>query len=259
MFVTISARTAAASVAACHSGTMQAMPRPPRAAGRRLRLRRRRPDRPARAARLAARRGLRLPRRHRALSLRRAHARTSCRSSRRDRRPPARARRQAARGRLQRGQLGGARAARASTSPHDGAGRRRDRRASRRPPSSPSPAAAPAGSACWRRPATVASGAYERAVRGADPHVHLESVACPDLAPIIQGGFPFDERVVETVRAYCAPLREAEVDTRDPRLHPLPAGRADAPADARARRDAGHLGRRRRRGASSARWRRAGC
>jgi len=62
-------------------------------------------------------------------------------------------------------------------------------------------------------PATVASGAYERAVYGADPHVHLESVACPDLAPIIQGGFPFDEQVVETVRGYCAPLREAQVDT----------------------------------------------
>ncbi len=62
-------------------------------------------------------------------------------------------------------------------------------------------------------PATVASGAYERAVRTADPHVHLESVACPDLAPIIQGGFPFDEHVVDTVREYCAPLRAAEVDT----------------------------------------------
>jgi glutamate racemase len=62
-------------------------------------------------------------------------------------------------------------------------------------------------------PATVASGAYERAVYGADPHVHLESVACADLAPIIQGGFPFDEEVVETVRSYCVPLREAQVDT----------------------------------------------
>ena len=61
-------------------------------------------------------------------------------------------------------------------------------------------------------PATVDSGAYERAVADADPHVHLESVACPDLAPIIQSGFPFDEEVVETVRAYCAPLRAAEVD-----------------------------------------------
>jgi glutamate racemase len=62
-------------------------------------------------------------------------------------------------------------------------------------------------------PATVASGAYERAVRAADPHVHLEGVPCPDLAPIIQGGFPFDEHVVQTVRSYCAPLSAAEVDT----------------------------------------------
>jgi glutamate racemase len=62
-------------------------------------------------------------------------------------------------------------------------------------------------------PATVASGAYERAVAAADPHVHLESVACPDLAPIIQGGFPFNDDVVETVRSYCTPLREAQVDT----------------------------------------------
>jgi glutamate racemase len=61
--------------------------------------------------------------------------------------------------------------------------------------------------------ATVANGGYERVIRAADPHVHLESVACPDLAPIIQAGFPFDEAVVETVRAYCAPLRAAGVDT----------------------------------------------
>ncbi len=62
-------------------------------------------------------------------------------------------------------------------------------------------------------PATVASGAYESAVRAADRHVHVEAVACPDLAPIIQGGFQFDEAVVETVRGYCAPLRGAGVDT----------------------------------------------
>src|SRR3954449_2051585 len=53
-------------------------------------------------------------------------------------------------------------------------------------------------------PTTVASGAYERAVHAADPHVELMSVSCPDLAPIIQGDLPFDRRVVETVRAYCA-------------------------------------------------------
>jgi glutamate racemase len=62
-------------------------------------------------------------------------------------------------------------------------------------------------------PATVASRAYERTVLAADPHVHLESVACPDLASVIEAGFPFDEDLVETVRGYCAPLRAAEVDT----------------------------------------------
>lgn len=62
-------------------------------------------------------------------------------------------------------------------------------------------------------PATVASRAYERVVLAADPHVHLETVACPDLAPMIEGGFPFDEHVVDTVRGYCRPLREADVDT----------------------------------------------
>jgi glutamate racemase len=62
-------------------------------------------------------------------------------------------------------------------------------------------------------PTTVASGAYERTVRAADPHVVLESVACPDLASIIEAGFPFDEQLMETVRGYCAPLRAAQVDT----------------------------------------------
>ena len=62
-------------------------------------------------------------------------------------------------------------------------------------------------------PATVASGAYERAVLAADPHVTLVSVECPDLAPIIQGGSPFDQHILDTVRGYCEPLRDAGVDT----------------------------------------------
>ncbi len=62
-------------------------------------------------------------------------------------------------------------------------------------------------------PRTVASGAYEDAVAAVDLHVSLTSVPCPDLAPIIQGGFPFDGRVVDTVRGYVAPLKEARVDT----------------------------------------------
>jgi glutamate racemase len=62
-------------------------------------------------------------------------------------------------------------------------------------------------------PATVASGSYAEAIAGADPFVELTSVACPDLTAIIEGGFPFDDRVVDTVRRYCEPLREAEIDT----------------------------------------------
>ncbi len=61
--------------------------------------------------------------------------------------------------------------------------------------------------------ATVRTRAYEEAVKRVDSYVQLTSVPCPDLAPIIQGGFPFDEKVVETAKAYCAPLREAGVDT----------------------------------------------
>jgi glutamate racemase len=62
-------------------------------------------------------------------------------------------------------------------------------------------------------PATVASGSYAEAIAATDPFVELTSVACPDLTAIIEGGFPFDARVVDTVRRYCEPLREAEIDT----------------------------------------------
>jgi glutamate racemase len=62
-------------------------------------------------------------------------------------------------------------------------------------------------------PATVASRAYEDAVHAADPHVSLTSVSCPDLAPIIQAGDPFDDHVLGVVKSYCEPLKEAAVDT----------------------------------------------
>jgi glutamate racemase len=62
-------------------------------------------------------------------------------------------------------------------------------------------------------PTTVSSRAYERAVQAVDPHVTLTAVPCPTLAPIIQAGEQFDERVVSSVREACAPLKAAEVDT----------------------------------------------
>ncbi len=60
---------------------------------------------------------------------------------------------------------------------------------------------------------TVASGAYERALHQADPHLRVTSVASPELAPLIQSGATFEPAVVDTVREYCAPLRAAGVDT----------------------------------------------
>jgi glutamate racemase len=62
-------------------------------------------------------------------------------------------------------------------------------------------------------PITVRSRAYDEAIAAVDPYVELTSVPAPDLAPIIQGGFPFDDEVVQTVKAYCAPLRAKQVDT----------------------------------------------
>jgi glutamate racemase len=62
-------------------------------------------------------------------------------------------------------------------------------------------------------PTTVASGAYDEAIRAIDPHVTLHAVPCPGLAAIIQAGEQFDERAVASVRQVCAPLREAGVDT----------------------------------------------
>ena len=62
-------------------------------------------------------------------------------------------------------------------------------------------------------PATVSSGAYHRALEAQGRPLTVTEVAAPDLAPIIQQGFPFDQSVMDTVRGYCEPLKEADVDT----------------------------------------------
>jgi glutamate racemase len=61
--------------------------------------------------------------------------------------------------------------------------------------------------------ATVASGAYERAIAAADPFVTVTGVACPRLVPLIERGSPFDAQIVDAVRHYTRALRDAEVDT----------------------------------------------
>ena len=61
-------------------------------------------------------------------------------------------------------------------------------------------------------PATVATGAYADAIAAIDPFVEVVSVPCGDLAMRIEEA-TIDEPLVEQVRGYCAPLREAGVDT----------------------------------------------
>ena len=62
-------------------------------------------------------------------------------------------------------------------------------------------------------PATVRSGSYLRALAAQQRALTVTEVEAPDLAAVIQRGFPFSESVVEMVRSYCEPLKRAEVDT----------------------------------------------
>ena len=62
-------------------------------------------------------------------------------------------------------------------------------------------------------PATVRSGSYLRALSDQHRALTVTEVEAPDLAAVIQRGFPFDQSVVEMVRSYCEPLKRAEVDT----------------------------------------------
>jgi glutamate racemase len=62
-------------------------------------------------------------------------------------------------------------------------------------------------------PATVRSGSYLRALSGQHRALTVTEVEAPDLAAVIQRGFPFSDSVVDMVRSYCEPLQNAEVDT----------------------------------------------
>jgi glutamate racemase len=62
-------------------------------------------------------------------------------------------------------------------------------------------------------PNTVESGAYRRALEAQGRKLAVTEVEAPDLAPFIQDGSPFDAGTVAMARAYCAPLKQAGVDT----------------------------------------------
>ncbi len=62
-------------------------------------------------------------------------------------------------------------------------------------------------------PNTVESGSSRRALEAQGRPLEVTEVEAPDLAPFIQDGSPFDAGVVEMARSYCAPLKQAGVDT----------------------------------------------
>lgn len=61
--------------------------------------------------------------------------------------------------------------------------------------------------------ATVASGAYERAIHALDPKVKVFSEACPLLVPFIEEGLFDDPLTDQVIARYLGPLLAEEVDT----------------------------------------------
>jgi glutamate racemase len=64
-------------------------------------------------------------------------------------------------------------------------------------------------------PGTIASGAYQAAIRRERPDATVVAKACPLFVPLAEEGWtdPSDEVVRGVVRRYLAPVREAGVDT----------------------------------------------
>jgi glutamate racemase len=61
--------------------------------------------------------------------------------------------------------------------------------------------------------ATVTARRYETLVQTLDAGVRFSAVACPKLVPLIEGGDTSSEVVVEAVREYASPVRDAGCDT----------------------------------------------
>ena len=61
--------------------------------------------------------------------------------------------------------------------------------------------------------ATIASGAYERAIHAIDRHAKVFSEACPLLVPLIEEGMFDDPITDQVIDRYLAPLFAEEIDT----------------------------------------------
>lgn len=61
--------------------------------------------------------------------------------------------------------------------------------------------------------ATIASGAYERAIHEIDPSARIHSAACPLLVPLIEEGLFEDSVTDQILRRYLEPLLSKGIDT----------------------------------------------
>jgi glutamate racemase len=74
---------------------------------------------------------------------------------------------------------------------------------------------------------TVKSGAYERALKSINPHVHVESLACPKFVPLVESGNFEGEEARKIVAESLEPFKSSNMDvlilgcTHYPLLSPL--------------------------------------
>jgi glutamate racemase len=61
--------------------------------------------------------------------------------------------------------------------------------------------------------ATVASGAYARAIAALDPGLEVHAAACPLFVPLVEEGWASDPVAEEVSRRYLEPLLETGIDT----------------------------------------------
>ncbi len=62
-------------------------------------------------------------------------------------------------------------------------------------------------------PATVASNAYQQAIKAIDPTLQVWQVACPEFVPLIEQNRVLDPYTAEVAQQYLAPLLAENIDT----------------------------------------------
>ncbi|AMA72073.1 MULTISPECIES: glutamate racemase [Aneurinibacillus] len=59
---------------------------------------------------------------------------------------------------------------------------------------------------------TIRSGAYEKTLKKLNPQIHVESLACPALVPLVESGSFYDRKSLEIVRETLRPLQDKVFD-----------------------------------------------